>query len=50
MPTDWYEKHDNIILLTAWMADNGFPAKEVAYAVEKPWKFADEFQQAKDES
>jgi hypothetical protein len=31
--------HDDLVVLTAWMADNGYTAEEVAYAVEKPWKF-----------
>jgi hypothetical protein len=50
MTTNWYEKHDNVVLLTWWMAQNDFPATEVAYAVEKPWKFEEEFNKAKEES
>jgi hypothetical protein len=42
----WHESHDNLVTLTAWMADNGHNAAEVAYAVEKPWKFEDLFRQA----
>jgi len=34
--------YDDLVLLTAWMADNGFTAAEVAAAVEKPWHYHDE--------
>lgn len=42
----WYENYNNIIILTAWLAGDGREAQEVAYAVEKPWKFIEEFQYA----
>jgi hypothetical protein len=42
----WYQDHRNLVLLTAWMADNDYPPKDIAYAVEKPWKHEDEFKQA----
>jgi hypothetical protein len=41
--------YDELITLTAWMAENGHSAADIAYAVEKPWKFADELTQAKRE-
>jgi hypothetical protein len=42
----WWDASDNMVTLTAWMADNGYSAKDVAYAVEKPWKYEDEFKTA----
>ena len=40
---EWWRDHDNIVTLTAYMAETGYSASEVAYAVEKPWKFEDVF-------
>lgn len=42
----WYVDHANIVVLARWMADNGYTAEDVAYAVEKPWKYEDEFDKA----
>jgi hypothetical protein len=42
----WFEIHDNLVLLTHHLADTGSTAAEIAYAVEKPWKFRDEFEAA----
>ena len=42
----WWANHDNIVTLTAWMAEHGHDAREVAYAVEKTWKFGDLYEQA----
>jgi hypothetical protein len=42
----WWQVYDNVVLLTRWLADNGHDAQQVAYAVEKPWKYGDEFSQA----
>jgi|KBSMisStandDraft_5_1062788.scaffolds.fasta_scaffold310873_3 hypothetical protein len=39
----WWDDHDNMVRLTAWLADNNYEAKDVAYAVEKPWKYEPEF-------
>ena len=39
----WFSNHDNLVTLTAWMAENNFAAKDIAYAVEKPWKYEAEF-------
>jgi len=39
----WFEVHENIAALARWMADQGFSASEVADAVEKPWKYHDEY-------
>ena len=43
MNTPWHASHDNLVTLTAWMAETGHSAEEVAYCVEKPWKFEDEW-------
>jgi hypothetical protein len=42
----WYIEHSNIALLASWAAHTGHNAAEVAYMVEKPWKYDDEFNQA----
>ena len=33
--------HKDLVTLTAFMADEGYSAQDVAYAVEKPWKHGD---------
>jgi hypothetical protein len=38
---------DDLIVLTAWLAERGHSARSVAYAVEKPWKYLDELSLAK---
>jgi hypothetical protein len=42
----WYTDYDNIILLVRWLADQHESADECAYAVEKPWKYEDAFNDA----
>lgn len=43
----WWSDYRNIIRLTRWMADEGgWSAEDIAYAVEKPWKYEDEFRLA----
>ena len=42
----WYEFHDNLVTLTSYMAETGASAEDVAYAVEKPWKYESEFKAA----
>ena len=43
----WYEHHDALVLLTSYLADRSpSDAKDVAYAVEKPWKYEDEYKEA----
>ena len=37
----------DLTTLIRWMADNDWPADEIAYAVEKPWKFTGELGKAK---
>lgn len=39
--------HEDLVVLTAWMADHGYDAKAIAYAVEKPWKYEQELAVAK---
>lgn len=46
MKARWFEDYSNIVLLTAWLAENKYSADVIAYAVEKPWKFEDEFLEA----
>lgn len=43
---DWWKNHDNLITLCNWLAKNGRSGGEVAYAVEKPWKYEEEFNEA----
>lgn len=43
---EWYEIHDNLALTARWMADNGYKADDLAYFVEKPHKYENEFKQA----
>ena len=40
---------DEVILITSYLAEHGETAKNVAYAVEKPWKFLDVLDAAKKE-
>ena len=45
--SNWYTDHDNLVLMTAWLADrSGTTALTVAYAVEKPWKYEGDFRLA----
>lgn len=46
MKSPWFSDHSNLVTLTSYMAANGYTAEELAYAVEKPWKYEDEFLQA----
>lgn len=34
---------DTIALVLHWMAQEDYPPRDLAYAVEKPWKFTEEF-------
>lgn len=45
----WYMNHDNIVTLIQWMADSeemSYSKQDIAYAVEKPWKYEEEFRTA----
>ena len=41
--------HDDLVILTEWMARHHFTAEEVAYAVAKPWKHVDLLELARDD-
>ena len=41
--------HDDLIVLTSWLASQGHSAEDIAYAVEKPWKYEAELAAAKHE-
>jgi hypothetical protein len=45
-PDAWWRFHDNVVQLAHHLADTGWEAKNVAHAVEKPWKFEDEYREA----
>lgn len=38
----WYDRPENLAALTRHMAEHGCTARDVADAVEKPWKYVDE--------
>jgi hypothetical protein len=42
----WWEKNANVVFLVQHLAESGFSASEVALAVEKPWKYTDEYREA----
>jgi hypothetical protein len=44
----WWQSHDNLVTLTRYMADNMHDARDIAYAVEKPWKFHDVWLEAQE--
>lgn len=46
---EWYEIHDNVVILTRYMAEHHFTADEIADAVEKPHKYGEEFDLAIEE-
>ena len=39
--------HDDLVILVAYMAAEGYTSNDIAYAVEKPWKHADVLADAK---
>lgn len=43
----WYAHHENLVLLVHHLAENGNSGQEVADAVEKPWKYRDEYDLAR---
>lgn len=46
----WWADASQVALLADWMARQGdFSASDVAYAVEKPWKYTDEYLAAQKE-
>jgi hypothetical protein len=46
-PNAWWRTHDNVVQLAYWLAENEYDGKGVAYGVEKPWKYDNEFLAAK---
>jgi hypothetical protein len=44
----WWISHDNVLLLIYHMQEMGASAGDIVYAVEKPWKFEEEYQAARD--
>jgi hypothetical protein len=43
----WFADHANLVTLTSWLAEYGdATASDVAYAVEKPWKYEAAFRAA----
>lgn len=47
MEDNWYNDHGNLIVLIGWMADQAeYDKGDLAYAVEKPWKFETVFHEA----
>ena len=45
----WWDDHDNLVILCDYLADNDWSAHDVAGAVEKPWKYTDEYLMARAE-
>lgn len=41
----WWEDHDTLVALTSYLVSRNYTAHDVAYAVEKPWKFQDEYEE-----
>ena len=41
MAGEYLFDHDMLILLVDYMAEHDYTAKQIAYAVEKPWKHLD---------
>ncbi len=42
----WHEDRDNLARLARWMGEQGDGVDEVAYMLEKPWKFDDDWRRA----
>ena len=45
-PEFWFQDYKNIVMLTAFMAENDAEPGEIAEAVEKPWKYTEMFEEA----
>lgn len=43
----WWMNHANLATLAEWMFQRGDSPADVVYMLEKPWKFEDEFKQAR---
>lgn len=45
---EWWKVHDNLVFLTRYMADSdNYDAGTIADVVEKPWKWEDEYKEAR---
>jgi hypothetical protein len=41
---EWYQEHDNLIALGTYLVDDLlFPARDLLYFFEKPWKYETEW-------
>lgn len=40
--------YGDVVTLVNYMAERGIPSENIAYAVEKPWKFVEEIMEAKE--
>jgi hypothetical protein len=41
-----YETREYMVTTAHYLADQGFTAQDIAYFVEKPWKYEDEYNAA----
>jgi hypothetical protein len=46
MNCEWYDDHRNLALVARWMGERGDTAEDIAYMIEKPQKFEDEWRRA----
>lgn len=46
MSAAWYDDRRNLAVVARWMGEQGDTADEIAYMLEKPWKFEDEWRRA----
>lgn len=42
----WYDERRNLATVAHWMGEQGETVEDVAYMLEKPWKFEDEWRRA----
>lgn len=47
---EWYDRRANVGDLVQFLLDEGWGADEVAEAVRRPWKYADEYLQMREAS
>jgi hypothetical protein len=45
----WFADHSNMVLLASWLAEHNYSGQDVAYAMEKPWKYESEYLTARKE-
>lgn len=44
--SEWYDDRANLARLAGYMGEQGDTIEDVAYMLEKPWKYEDEWQAA----